>query len=155
MEEEEVKVCVWGERIWLTLRKKWQHKVTYLHGEGRERKSPPPRRGQRSAAGRVKPRGTIRSRLWGSAERDDRSRRGPRRPGVGAPGALGCSGDPRGCTNPLGTPTAVATKPGWGARREPRVLARARRRLFGGEALPLQRPSATAVIRAFQPQMWA
>lgn len=33
--------------------------------------------------------------------------------------------------------------------------ARARRRLFRGEALPLQRPSATAVIRAFQPQMWA
>lgn len=33
--------------------------------------------------------------------------------------------------------------------------ARARRRLFRNEALPLQRPSATAVIRAFQPQMWA
>lgn len=151
--EEEVEVCVCGGgRFWLTLRKKWQRKVTYLHGEGEGEEVAAT---QARAAGRVKPRGTIRSRLWGSTERDDRSRRGPRRPGVGSPAALGSSGDPRGCRNPLGTPTAVATKPGWGARREPRVLARARRRLFGGEALPLQRPSATAVIRAFQPQMWA
>lgn len=108
---------------------------------------------------RVKPGQTIRYRAVGSywarpAGAGNRSRRGHWSPCLGAQvgTALGCTREPRG----RGSPPARSRD--WaGSTRNKGAAgpARARRRLFRGEALPLQRPSATAVIRAFQPQMWA
>lgn len=108
---------------------------------------------------RVKPRGTIRrraagssgARLVGAGNRSQSCCWSPSlRVGVGA--ALGCAEEPRG----RGSPPARSRDRAWLTRNKGAAgPARARRRLFRGEALLLQRPSATAVIRAFQPQMWA
>lgn len=110
-------------------------------------------------SGRVKPGGTIRRRAAGSSwarqsGTGNRSRSGHWRPSLGARAgaALGCAQKPRGRRSP---PASSRARAGPGRNKGAAGPARARRRLFRGEALPLQRPSATAVIRAFQPQMWA
>lgn len=103
--------------------------------------------------GRVKPAGTTRLGAAGSSR--------ARRAGAGNPGrghwaragaAPGCARESRGRRSP-----PAGSKDGAPPARTQRAVgpARTRRRLLRGEALPLQRPSATAVIRAFQPQMWA
>lgn len=110
-------------------------------------------------SGRVKPGGTIRRGAAGSsgarpAGAGNRWRSGPWRPSPGARAAAapGCARGPRGRRSPRAGRRGRAGP----ARNEGAAgPARACRRLFRGEALPLQRPSATAVIRAFQPQMWA
>lgn len=111
-------------------------------------------------SGRVKPGGTIRRGAAGSswarlASAKNRSRGGGRwTPNLGARARAGlrCAPEPRG----RGSPPAGNRDRAWPTRNKGAAgPARARRRLLRGEALPLQRPSATAVIRAFQPQMWA
>lgn len=136
---------------------------TYLPGEGEGAQGGSRHQSKGSggiqAEDRVKPRGTIRRRAAGSsrarlAGAGNRSRSGCWSPSlrVGARAALGCAGEPRG----RGSPPARSRDRAWLTRNKGAAgPARARRRLFRGEALLLQRPSATAVIRAFQPQMWA
>lgn len=110
-------------------------------------------------SGRVKPGGKIWRRAAGSSEArrlgsGNRRLSGHWRPsrGARAEAALGCAREPRGRRSPpAGSRSRLEPARNKGAGGP----ARARRRLFRGEALPLQRPSATAVIRAFQPQMWA
>ncbi|KAM4881942.1 uncharacterized protein RHO17_000677 isoform 1-T2 [Thomomys bottae] len=106
-------------------------------------------------SGRGRPGGAPRSRLAESSWAPrvgavKRSPSGHRHPGLrsrrlavwgrGTQGTEGAGGEGQSCS---------------GTQGRSRGPARARRRLFRGEALPLQRPSATVVIRAFQPQMWA
>lgn len=110
-------------------------------------------------SGRVKPGGTIRRRASGSSwarpeGAGNRWRSGHWRPSprARAGAAPGCAREPRGRRSP---PAGSNSKAGPARNKGAAGPARACRRLFRGEALPLQRPSATAVIRAFQPQMWA
>lgn len=107
-------------------------------------------------SGWVKPGGTIGSRAAESswARRVgavNRSGSGHWRPGRGSGAGVAwrCSPEPKGRRH---------WRPSCKGRTQPRLgeraagPTRARRRLFRSEALPLQRPSATAVIRAFQPK---
>lgn len=102
-------------------------------------------------SGRVKPEGA--SGHW-AAESSGARRVGAvsrRRSGLWGP-ARRCALEPRSRRR---SPAGSKGRARPGRKEGAAGPARARRRLFRGEALPLQRPSATAVIKAFQPQMWA